>query len=274
MMILGKVIGGGLGWLVGGPLGALLGLAVGHLFDKGYAQVQAEGSPERRREIEQTFFQTVFRLSGHLAKADGRVSEAEVQQTEAYMMELGLTAEHRREAIALFKEGTAADFDVDAQVARFREVCGRRSNLVRMLLIFLVNLALADGALDQSEATLLKRIGQGLGISPAMFEQLLRMIQAQNQFRGQGQGYSGGGYQGPTGGPSRADQLQSAYDALGVRPEASDADIKKAYRKLMSEYHPDKLIGQGMPEDMVKEATERSQEIRTAYDLIKAERGH
>lgn len=265
MMIFGKLIGAVLGWYMGGIFFALIGLFIGHMFDKGYAQIQAEGSPERRREIEQTFFQTVFRLLGHLAKADGRVSEPEVQQTEAYMAEMGLTAEHRKEAIALFKEGAAADFDADAQVARFREVCGRRSNLVRMLLIYLVNIALADGELDEQEAEVLRRIAQGLGISAAMFEQLLRMIQAQNSFGGQQ-------YQGGAGGPSSADQLQKAYDALGVSPEASDAEIKKAYRKLMSQYHPDKLMGQGVPEDMVKEATERSQEISKAYELIKSER--
>ncbi|WP_347331054.1 co-chaperone DjlA [Marinimicrobium locisalis] len=264
-MIFGKLIGAVLGWYMGGIFFALIGLFIGHMFDKGYAQIQAEGSPERRREIEQTFFQTVFRLLGHLAKADGRVSESEVQQTEAYMAEMGLTAEHRKEAIALFKEGAAADFDADAQVTRFREVCGRRSNLVRMLLIYLVNIALADGELDEQEAEVLRRIAQGLGISASMFEQLLRMIQAQNSFGGQQ-------YQGGAGGPSSADQLQKAYDALGVSPEASDAEIKKAYRKLMSQYHPDKLMGQGVPEDMVKEATERSQEISKAYELIKTER--
>ncbi len=267
MMILGKIIGAVLGWLVGGPLPALLGLAVGHLFDKGYAQVQAEGSPERRREIEQTFFETVFRLLGHLAKADGRVSEAEVKQTEAYMNEMGLTAEHRQQAIARFKEGVAEDFDPDAQVARFREVCGRRANLVRMLLIYLVNIALADGELDEQEVQVLRQIALGLGLSSAMFEQLLRMIQAQNSFSGQ-QRYQGGA----SAGLSPRERLKQAYDALGVSPEASDAEVKKAYRKLMSEYHPDKLIGQGVPEDMIKEATERSQEIRTAYDLIKDER--
>lgn len=267
MMILGKLIGAVLGWYIGGIIPALIGLFIGHMFDKGYAQIQAEGSPERRREIEQTFFQTVFRLLGHLAKADGRVSESEVQQTEAYMAEMGLTAEHRKEAIALFKEGAAADFDADAQVARFREVCGRRSNLVRMLLIYLVNIALADGELDAQEAEVLRRIAQGLGISASMFEQLLRMIQAQNSFGGQQYQGAGAG-----GGPSRPDQLQKAYDALGVSPQASDSEIKKAYRKLMSQYHPDKLMGQGVPEDMVKEATERSQEISKAYELIKSER--
>lgn len=259
MMIFGKIIGAFLGFAMGGIVPAIIGLIAGHFFDRAYARFQAEASPEKRQAIEQSFFQTVFSLLGYLAKADGRVSESEVQTTEAYMNEMGLTPEHRKEAIDLFKQGAGAGFDPDAQVASFRETCGRRGNLVRMLLVYLVNIALADGKLDEDEAQALRRIAGGLGISPAMFEQLLRMIQAQNSFGGQYAGREA---------PSSADQLQSAYDALGVEPSATDAQVKRAYRKLMSEHHPDKLIGQGMPEDMVKEATERSQEIRTAYDLI------
>jgi len=259
MMIFGKIIGAALGYAIGGIVPALIGLAVGHLFDRGYARVQAEASPQRRQEVEKSFFETLFTLLGYLAKADGRVSEHEVRQTETYMSQMGLTAEHRREAINLFKQGSGADFDPEAQIARFRKTCGRRPNLVRMLLVYLVNIALADGKLDDAEAQALRRVAAALGISAAMFEQLLQMIRAQNSFGGEGSGQAG---------PSRADALQRAYEALGIEPEATDAQVKRAYRKLMSQHHPDKLIGQGMPDDMVKEANVRSHEIRTAYDLI------
>jgi len=265
MMILGKLVGALLGYGMGGWLGALLGLFVGQMFDRGYNQLQREGGPGNRQAVEQSFFETLFTLLGHMAKADGRVSEEEVRQTEAYMAEMGLTAENRRRAIDLFKQGTDPEFDLDAQVQEFRRICGRRARLVRMLLVYLVNIALADGELDETEVRVLRRIAEGLGLSSEMFEQLLRMIQAQNSFAGGG-GRAGGA------GPSRADELARAYEALGVSPEASDQQIKRAYRKLISEHHPDKLIGQGMPEDMVKEATERSQEIRKAYDLIKQAR--
>lgn len=264
MMILGKLLGTLLGYGMGGWLGALIGFFVGQMFDRGYNQLQREGGPGNRQAVEQSFFETLFTLLGHMAKADGRVSEEEVRQTEAYMAEMGLTAEHRRQAIDLFKQGADPEFDLDAQLEAFRRTCGRRTRLVRMLLVYLVNIALADGELDETEVQVLRRIAEGLGLSSAMFEQLLRMIQAQNSFAGG----AGGG----ASGPARADELARAYDALGVSPEASDHQIKRAYRKLISEHHPDKLIGQGMPEDMIKQATERSQEIRKAYDLIKQAR--
>jgi len=176
------------------------------------------------------------------------------------MSKMGLTAEHRREAIRLFKAGAEPGFNPDASFATFRQDCARSPNLTQMLLVYLINLAMADGALDQAEVNALTRIAEGLGFSRFAFEQILRMIQAQNRFGGERA-------QQP-----RIDELAVAYEALGVSANASDADVKKAWRKLMSEYHPDKLMGQGMPADMVKEATERSQEIQAAYDLIKKSR--
>lgn len=258
-MIIGKVIGGILGYSMGGILPALLGVFVGHLFDQGYRIAQMGGTPEQRQRIQDTFFSTVFRVLGHLAKADGRISEAEIAQTEQFMAHMGLSAEHRREAIDRFKQGSAPDFDLDAQLQEFLFHCGRRPNLIQMLLVYLINMALADGHLDDSEERVLRQVAERLGISASAFERLIRMMRAQDSFRG--------------GEETRADNLELAYQALGVDSSASDAEIKKAYRKLMNQYHPDKLIGQGVPDDMIEAATERSQEIRRAYDAIKKARG-
>ncbi|WP_078043511.1 co-chaperone DjlA [Cellvibrio sp. PSBB023] len=250
--------------LLVGLVGVLLGGLLGFLFllwrrHKNTPKLTAQ----QREQIQTTFFNSVFLLLGYLAKADGRVSETEVQLTEALMVKMGLTPDHRREAIRLFKNGAAADFDFDATIAEFKRVCGVSPNLNNMLLVNLVNLAMADGVLDQQEAQVLRQLAEKLGFSRFAFEQLLRMLNAQDAFNRER-----GSYQDAV----RGDALTLAYQALGVDKTASDAELKKAYRKLMSEYHPDKLIGQGMPEDMIKAATERSQEIQSAYDLIKKSR--
>ena len=259
-MWFGKIIGGVLGFVAAGWFGALLGVLVGNFFDKGLARSLVGASPEELAQVQSVFFQTVFSIAGHLAKSDGRISQEEINQTEQLMGHMGLTAEHRRDAIALFKAGAAADFDADAAIGDFLQHCRQFAAMKRMLVIYLVGIALADGVLHREEEQILRRVAETMGFSGAAFQQLLEMIKAQDQFAG-----------GPSAAPS-GQALDLAYQALGVAADVSDRELKRAYRRLMSEYHPDKLIGQGMPEDMVKVATERSQEVQSAYDLIKKHR--
>lgn len=219
------------------------------------------------------FFETVFTLMGKLAKSDGRVSEIEIAHVEQFMKQLNMSAEHRKQAIAYFKTGSAKDYDMTPLIQEFNRITLTSPNLKQMLMIYLMRVGLADGGLQQSEAQLLREIAQQLGYSPQAFEQLLAMLRGQDQFSG---GYyhqqNTGGSEGVDG-YSSVSEIDAAYQALGVKKEDNDATIKKAYRRLVREYHPDKLMGQGLPEAMIKEATERSQEIQTAYDIIKKSRG-
>ena len=264
---MGRWIGAIIGAVVGNIPGALLGYFVGYLFER---RQQLQGFDFQRGNSEQaqeTFFVTTFTLLGHVAKADGRVSEAEIRQAEQLMDKLQLTADHRRRAIDIFKQGSNGDFDLAALIQKFNQECGRHQNLRQMLLVYLVNLALADDSLDSSEENALREIATLLGIPAFAFDQMIRMIRAQNQFGGSQ--YQRGHYGGQA---SSSNEIDLAYQALGVEESISDKDLKKAYRKLMSQYHPDKLMGQGLPEDMIQEATERSKEIQVAYDLVRKAR--
>jgi DnaJ like chaperone protein len=262
-MIAGKLIGGVIGYYSFGIFGAFAGAYVGHMFDQAFYKFRQDESPEVLQAIQTTFFNTTFTLIGYLAKADGRVSEEEIDETQKLMEKMGLTADHKREAIRLFKVGADPDFNPDATLHTFREFCGNRPQLKQMLIVYLINTALADGTLDDKEESALRDIAKGLQFSHLAFEQLLRMVRAQESF-------SGNHYQTHT--QNHSDALAMAYEALGVDKSISDKDLKRAYRKLMSEYHPDKLMGQGVPDDMIKVATERSQEVQAAYDLIKKSR--
>jgi len=262
-----KLLCAAIGYSMMGFWGALLGYFVGAV-----AQASLSGrlllTAGARSNRQRVFLETVFQLMGRLAKADGRVSESEIKHTERFMDQLGMQAERRREAIALFKAGSDPAFDVDQALQRFRNSCGKSAHLSHLLMVYLLGVAVADGQLDQAEEQMIRNMGAKLGMSPVALDRLIAMTRGQDQF--------GGGYTGGSSGqraPSTADSLSAAYQALGVSADDSDSVVKRAYRKLMSEFHPDKLIGQGVPEDMVRVATERSQEIQKAYDVIKKHRG-
>ena len=265
-MISGKLIGGLIGLFTSGFFGAIIGVLVGHFFDRGFGRALGFDYGADRARLQRLFFETTFTIMGHLAKADGRVTEEEISQAENLMVRLGLTPEHRREAIALFKQGCEKDFSLEPVISKFISEGGRQHNLPILLLEFLFSIAMADGVLHDSERDILARTAGYLGINGRQFEQLLSMLMAQENF----QGNAGGSYQRTA---SSINEVESAYQALGVSSSATDGEIKKAYRKLMSQHHPDKLIAKGVPEDMVKMATEKSQSIQAAYELIKSVRG-
>jgi len=260
-MFLGKLIAGLLGLLVVGIPGLIFGLFFGHLFDRGLASALGLGGGGLK-ELRQRFFRTIFLLMGHVAKADGRISEEEVTHTERLFAQLGLADEQRNEAILLFKEGADPDFSLETTVRQFLQAGGAHPTLKQTLLMFLITLAFADGELHAGERDALLRIGGELGYPPEAVDELLRMATAQEQFHHQAPGAS-----------SSAPTLDDAYTALGVAEDASDGEVKKAYRKLMSQHHPDKLTARGVPEDVLKLATEKSQEIQAAYELIRKHRG-
>ncbi len=267
----GKLIGGTFGWMLGGPLGALLGTALGHSFDRGIeANRQGGDGLGHHERIQTVFFTATFSVMGHLAKADGRVSEHEIAFARAVMDRMSLTDDKRRLAIELFNQGKAPGFPLDEALEQFRRECGRRFNLVRMFLEIQVQAALADGHLDEAEQRLLLHVFERLGVSRRDFEMMVAMLYAARNFAGgAGAGAGRGGYQPP---PSR-DLLVEAYKMLGVSAEAGDAEVKRAYRRMMNQHHPDKLVSKGLPEEMVRLATEKTQEIKAAYEQIKQSRG-
>ncbi|MDP4030583.1 MAG: co-chaperone DjlA [Gallionella sp.] len=253
-----KLIGAIAGYLLFGFWGGLLGFFAGSFFDRMRALGSGGMNPLQNAMRQAVFLETVFLSMGKLAKADGQVSQSEIEHVEQFMQKLGMTAEHRSQAIALFKRGADPAFDIGPTCQRFMSVCGHTKDLKQMLLVYLIVMALADGQFHPAEEVLLAEIAGHLGYDQAAFRQLLDMVLNQAHF---------GGGQADT-----VAALDDAYKALGVTKDSTDAEIKRAYRKLMSQYHPDKLMGQGVPEDMIAMATEQAKEIQLAHDLIKKSR--
>lgn len=253
-----KILGVVLGFVSGGFLGAIAGFLIGSFIDRSIMYGIGGVNPLSRAHRESVFISTAFMLMGKIAKADGRVSEDEIAHVENLFQKLEMTADHRQQAIQLFKKGVAADFDEETVLAEFMAICGHTSSLRQMLLVYLIVMAFADGRLDPAEEDILRKVASRLGYSEEAFRQLMAMVINQTHFAGEG--------------ATTESSLDDAYKALGVNKENTDQEIKRAYRKLMSQYHPDKLMGQGMPEDMIKIATAQAQEVQKAYDLIKKNR--
>ncbi|WP_171996793.1 co-chaperone DjlA, partial [Klebsiella pneumoniae] len=114
-----------------------------------------------------------------------------------------------------------------------------------------------------------------LGISRAQFDQFLRMMQGGAQFGGGSQQRSYGQHGGNAGWQQaqRGPTLEDACNVLGVKPTDDAATVKRAYRKLMNEHHPDKLVAKGLPPEMMEMAKQKAQEIQKAWELIKEQRG-
>ncbi|PCI18892.1 MAG: co-chaperone DjlA [Piscirickettsiaceae bacterium] len=249
----GKLLGGVFGYMTFGTIGVLLGVYIGHKFDTGMARNPFD--PERQQRIKKTFFKSTFAIMGHIAKADGQVSQEEIQMAQQVMAQMELSPEMKKEAIAQFNRGKLKDFDLDLELDEFKQVCQRQTNLVRMFIEVQLQAAFADGVLDAAEDKVLLHICGRLGIPQFAYEQLKRMLGA-SQRRGTHQ-------------QSRSTP-EEAYAILGVDQLATNAEVKKAYRRLISQHHPDKLVSKGLPDEMMKIAKEKTQQITEAYDTIQS----
>lgn len=273
MNIWGKLIGGFFGFLLGGPLGLILGLFIGHLFDRGLNQNQAwTFSSTNPSAAQQVFFDSTFLVMGHIAKLDGRVSEAEIQAARSIMNRLGLTETMRQKAIDLFNQGKQASFNLEETLKKLVQACHRNKVLLKLFVEIQMQTALAEGHLTAEKQRVLQKICQYLGFAPLNFSFFEHLFNFEQAFRQQTSGQRQQGYYQSSNSAHQLN-LRDAYAILGISEQASPAEIKKAYRKQMSQHHPDKLLAKGLPEEMIKIATEKTQNIKAAYDRICAARG-
>lgn len=246
--ILGALFGGFAGLFIGGAIGYAAGVVLRRSVLGGLQVVQSQ------------LIDSTFSIMGALCKADNVVTRDEINAVEQIFTMLRLHQEQQRQAKAAFNRGKQADFDLDAAVDQFARMSRRRAPLVQLFLQLQVMAVAADGKVDPAEHNMLVRIARRLGLSEHDVAQLEALLRA--------------GTAGPSarGAPAR-DRLADAYAALGVSADASPTEIKRAYRKLISQNHPDKLAARGLPESMRAVAEERSREINAAYDLVKSARG-
>jgi DnaJ like chaperone protein len=253
----GKVFGGGLGFMLGGPVGAVLGGAFGHHFDRvlsawnpGYERWQAE----RRQRQEAALSVAAFAAMGRICKLSGRISRRHIAFARAAMAELGLGTEQQAAARACFRQGKNPDCGLDALLDSLRwESLGEPHWLLRFMDLQL-RAAGCEGEPSLSQQALLESMRLRLGISRADFEGL-------QTNRGTWAGVAAG-----------RGSLCDAYAILGLHRDATCAEVKRSYRRLLSRHHPDKLSAKGLTEAELRNATIRTRRIRSAYEAIRAAR--
>ncbi|HEX7082430.1 MAG TPA: co-chaperone DjlA [Gammaproteobacteria bacterium] len=248
--VIGLLVGGFRGLVIGAVIGWLISSVTRHALQQGLTVDQAR------------FLDATFAVMGALSKADRVVTRDEIRAAESLFVRLRLSPEQREAAKAAFNRGKAPGFDLDAEVAGVRAAARGRPYLLRLFLQVQLMAVAADGALHPDEHRMLVRVARGLGMTERDVAQLEALLRAA----------AGGPSAGPGAPPPRA-RLDDAYAALGLTPSASVAEIKRAYRRLVSQNHPDKLAGRGLPESMRVLAEEKTREINAAYDLIKEARG-
>lgn len=265
---IGKLIGAIAGYYALGIFGIPLGLLIGHWFDK--SLVAGMGGTHSALKIREAFFNSAFSVMGHVCKADGRVTEIEIRTAERIIAQMGLNAEQRARAIAEFNRGKDSGFDLHSEMNTLRRLCQFRPGLLNMFLDIQIQAAVADGPVSDAERALLRRIGSMLGMGPFEFARMEAFL---NLNAGMGRQSNGGSSYGAREQVTPRNQLADAYRELGVQDSANESEIKKAYRRLIGQNHPDKLAARGLPPEMTKMATEKTQKIRSAYEIIRDARG-
>ncbi|HET6805945.1 MAG TPA: co-chaperone DjlA [Frateuria sp.] len=244
--------------------GAIVGAVIGFVIDSLRQSQRYRATPEVGG-----FIGPLFALLGAVAKSDGRVSEAEIAIAERLMTRMGLSGEQRREAIASFNRGKQPEFDVTPAIDGLRRWVGMRRDHAFPVLDVVIETVLAEGNPPPEKMALLRQLAFALRISDMELMALMAMKgYAWNAAAGDRRRGAGGGGYVP---PRRSTHGPDPYAVLGIARGADERAIKRAYRKLISEHHPDRLGD--LPEDMRKRAEARASEINAAYERIKAEKG-
>ena len=237
----GKWIGGGLGWAFLGPLGGLLGFALGAMLDNQQADPQQATYQRRTRTTQGDFLTSLIVLIAAVMKSDGRVLKSELDFVKRYFIQ-AFGAEMAQEATLLLRDVLNQNIPTDEisrQIGRYMDYSSRLQ-----LLHLLQGICQADGMVSEMEQKTVEQIAYHMGIRSEDFRSMKSMHQ---------------------------DDLESAYAVLEVSPEATDEELKKAYRKMAVKYHPDKVAYLG--EEIRRGANEKFQKLNEAWEKVRKARG-
>jgi len=245
--------------------------------------------PDKRQRIREAFSKAVFSFLGYIASCDGHINRDEVNRLKVHMKKMNLAEDEQRNALHLFKSGTLPDFNASQALQEFRT--STTPKLMQILLVHLLTMARADGYLMEKELHALQWIARELGYKSIVFNHLLKIIYAQDQLalsrnppqtvqpdaydaqskeQNKQQAKTNPNAHRPT--ENHNQDLQTAYKILGVTAEMTEDEIRRNYKKLVSQLHPDKLSNQRLSQEQLHAATEGFKRVQAAYSFIKKHR--
>ncbi len=253
MSWLGKMIGGTIGFALGGPIGAVAGAAFGHTFVDKKEEVYlnsisgGQGGLSSNEEAQLIFFTAAFSMLAKICKADGQISEKEIQAIETFMTrDLQLDQEGQATAKRIFRQAIDSPEEFEAFARQFYQVFRAQPNIIELMVDVLLRVSSADGHISGEEESMLLSATRIFRVSDSDYTRMKsKYVRVTNKY----------------------------YAVLKCDETASNEEIKKKYRTLVTEYHPDKIEAKGLPEEFIKFANDKFREIQDAYDHIKQERG-
>ncbi|MFT7669909.1 MAG: DnaJ like chaperone protein [Planctomycetota bacterium] len=250
MGIFSTLVGGTLGFLVAGPFGALLGASLGSRVETSSAQGRQRLGRLTQAEGQALFAVALTSLAAKVAKADGHVSQDEIDAYDQFLERgMGMSVEERRDAARIFNAARDSETPASDFARQVGTLLGNQPDRLRDIITMLLMIAAADGHIDQAEETMIRAIARDMGLSPGDYESCRATYNA-----------------------SHGGNDISPYEVLGVEPDASDADVRSAHRRLVREYHPDVLQSKGLPAEFMKFAGEKMSAINDAWSKVKKSR--
>lgn len=249
MSWMGKLVGGAIGFVLGGPLGAIAGVTFGHAFD-----IEEDQQPSIRNTVlssgetsQLTFFVATFSMLAQLAKADGEISEKEIDSIRSFMVkDLHLDAQSQNVAMRLFHAAVQSPEPFSAFATQFFNQFQAQPQFLNLMIDILVRISVADGRMSQKEESLILEAVRIFRFNLDTYRHIKSKY---------------------------VEDFQKYYAVLNSEQTDSNELIKKQYRKLVFEYHPDTIASKGLPEEFIRFANDKFLEIQEAYEMIRKERG-
>jgi len=255
MSLLGAGIGAGIGAVIGGPIGAGIGGWLGYSVSKAYATAKLSAvsgktllSGMGQQEAQSIFFVALFSMLAKMAKADGHVTPEEADLiNHLARTQIKMDGQDRQAAAVIFKNALNDDYTIYDYAKQYRQIAGN-AQMCEMVYRLLFTVAYADKELHPNEDAILQQIPAHLGLDQSRYQSL------KEEFRGQ------------------QTDIRESYKVLGCAPDSSDSEVKRAYRKLCMDYHPDKITAKGLPDGFMKFAEQQMGLINDAYKAIMDQR--